>query len=148
MLTGDRKGTCCLSVTKNWRMTFKIDQEEIDIIDLDYEDDHQEENMSANIGFRTNSPAHPGGFIRHEIVEPFGLSVTRAAKALGVTRAALSTLLNERAHLSPEMALGIEKAFGVSMDTLMRMQISYDIAQTRKREIDIRVEPFRGMLSQ
>lgn len=58
---------------------------------------------------------------------------------MGVTRAALSTLLNERASLSPEMALRVEKAFGGSMDTLMRMQNSFDIARTRKREGEIRV---------
>lgn len=90
------------------------------------------------------NPAHPGSFIKYEIVEPLGLSVTAAAQVLGVTRATLSTLLNERAHLSPEMALRIEKAFGVSMDTLMRMQNSYDIAQTRKREAEIKVMPFKG----
>jgi antitoxin HigA-1 len=90
------------------------------------------------------NPAHPGGFVRHEIIEPLGLSVTSAAEVLGVTRATLSALLNERAHLSPEMALRIEKAFGVSMDTLMRMQNSYDIAQTRKREGEIKVTPFKG----
>jgi addiction module HigA family antidote len=90
------------------------------------------------------NPAHPGGFIKFEIIEPLGLSVTGAAEVLGVTRATLSTLLNERAHLSPEMALRIEKAFGVSMDTLMRMQNSYDIAQTRKREGEIKVAPFKG----
>ena len=98
--------------------------------------------MNATTGIRMKSPAHPGGFIKHEIIEPLDLTVTAAAKALGVTRAALSTLLNERAHLSPEMALRVEKAFGVSMDTLMRMQNSYDIAQTRKREGEIRVERF------
>ncbi len=100
--------------------------------------------MSANIGIRLKSPAHPGGFIKHEIIEPLGLSVTGAAEVLGVTRATLSTLLNERAHLSPEMALRIEKAFGVSMDTLMRMQNSYDIAQTRKREKEIKIARFKG----
>lgn len=100
--------------------------------------------MSANVGIRLKTPAHPGGFIRHEIIEPLGLSVTAAAEALGVTRATLSMLLNERAHLSPEMALRVEKAFGVSMDTLMRMQNSYDIAQTRKREREIKVVPFKG----
>jgi antitoxin HigA-1 len=100
--------------------------------------------MSVSTGFRMKSPAHPGGFIRHEIIEPLGLSVTGAAEALGVTRATLSTLLNEHAHLSPEMALRIEKAFGVSMDTLMRMQNSYDIAQTRKRAEEIKVVPYRG----
>ena len=100
--------------------------------------------MSAFAGIRLKNPAHPGGFIKHEIIEPLGLSVTAAADVLGVTRATLSTLLNERAHLSPEMALRVEKAFGVSMDTLMRMQNSYDIAQTRKREGEIKVVPFKG----
>lgn len=102
--------------------------------------------MSAIAGIRLKNPAHPGGFIKHEIIEPLGLSVTAAADVLGVTRATLSTLLNERAHLSPEMALRVEKAFGVSMDTLMRMQNSYDIAQTRKREGEIKVMPFKGKL--
>ena len=100
--------------------------------------------MSAPSGIRMKSPAHPGGFVRSEIIEPLGLSITDAARVLGVTRPALSALLNERAALSPEMALRIEKAFGVAMDTLMRMQNSYDIAQTRKREGEIRVARFTG----
>jgi addiction module HigA family antidote len=85
------------------------------------------------------NPAHPGDFIRTEIIEPAGLSVTAAAVALRVSRPALSSLLNARADLSGDMALRIEKAFGVKMDTLMRMQASYDIAQTRKREKKIHV---------
>ena len=100
--------------------------------------------MNPMTGIRMKNPAHPGGFIKHEIIEPLELTVTAAAQALGVTRAALSTLLNERASLSPEMALRVEKAFGVSMDTLMRMQNSYDIAQTRKREGEIRVTRFEA----
>ena len=100
--------------------------------------------MIAMQGIRMKNPAHPGGFVRYEIIEPLGLSVTGAAEVLGVTRATLSALLNERSHLSPEMALRIEKAFGVSMDTLMRMQNSYDIAQTRKREGEIDVAPYKG----
>jgi addiction module HigA family antidote len=100
--------------------------------------------MNAMTGIRMKSPAHPGGFIKHEIIAPLELTVTAAAKALGVTRAALSTLLNERSHLSPEMALRVEKAFGVSMDTLMRMQNSFDIAQTRSREWEIKVARFGG----
>jgi addiction module HigA family antidote len=64
-------------------------------------------------------------------------------EALGVTRAALSALLNERAALSPAMALRVEKAFGVSMDTLMRMQNSCDIADARRREAEIEVAPYR-----
>jgi antitoxin HigA-1 len=101
--------------------------------------------MSASGGVRMSNPAHPGGFVKSEVIEPLGLSVTAAAQALGVTRATLSTLLNEHSHLSPEMAMRIEKAFGVSMDTLMRMQNSYDIAQMRKREGEIKVLPFKGL---
>lgn len=86
------------------------------------------------------NPPHPGSFIRTEILEPAGYSVTAAAEALGVSRAALSSLLNERADLSGDMALRIEKAFGVKMDTLMRMQSSYDIAQARKRANQIHVK--------
>ena len=101
--------------------------------------------MSATQGIRMKSPAHPGGFVKCEILEPLGLSVTHAAQALGVTRAALSRVLNERARVSPEMALRIEKAFGVSMDTLMRMQNSFDIVQTRSRAADIQVSPYREL---
>lgn len=100
--------------------------------------------MNAHTGFRMKNPAHPGGFIKYDIIEPLDLTVTAAAEVLGVTRAALSALLNERANLSPEMALRVEKAFGVSMDTLMRMQSSFDIAQTRRREGEIKVAPFQG----
>ena len=96
---------------------------------------------------RIKSPAHPGSFIRHEIIMPLGLSVTLAAKVLGVTRATLSTLLNERAYLSCEMALRLEKAFGVSMETLMRMQNSFDIAQTRMRAHDINVTRYETSVS-
>ncbi len=85
------------------------------------------------------NPPHPGEFIRTEIIQPAGFSVTAAAAALKVSRPALSSLLNGKADLSGEMALRIEKAFGVKMDTLMRMQSSYDIARTRLREGQIRV---------
>ncbi len=99
-----------------------------------------------NEGYRLKSPPHPGMFIRSEIIEPANLTVTAGAAVLGVTRAALSALLNERASLSSEMALRLEKAFGVSMDTLMRMQNSYDIAQARKREGEIHVSRYDGGL--
>jgi antitoxin HigA-1 len=88
------------------------------------------------------NPPHPGDFIRTEIIEPAGLTVTAAATALQVSRPALSSLLNGNAALSANMALCIEKAFGVRMDTLMRIQASYDIAQARARESEIRVPRF------
>ncbi len=93
------------------------------------------------------NPPHPGDFIRTEILQPAGLTVTAAAAVLHVSRPAISSLLNGRANLSGDMALRIEKAFGVKMDTLLRMQTSYDIAQTRKREHRIHVQPFHGPAS-
>lgn len=89
---------------------------------------------------RNRGLPYPGDFIRTELVEPAGLSVTAAAKALQVSRPTLSSLLNSKADLSGEMALRLEKAFGVKMVTLMRMQVSYSIAQIRKRAkyVDVR----------
>jgi|SRR5712671_5206889 len=92
---------------------------------------------------RMLNPPHPGDFIRTEIIEAHGLSVTAAAQVLGVSRPALSSLLNSNADLSGEMALRLEKAFGVKMDTLMRMQASYDIAWTRKQERKIKVQRYQ-----
>lgn len=104
--------------------------------------------MNGYASVRLKNPAHPGGFVKSEIIAPLGLSVKAAAQVLGVTRATLSALLDEHSQLSSEMALRIEKAFGVSMDTLMRMQNSYDIAQARKREDEIHVAPFTGKPSE
>ena len=87
-------------------------------------------------------PPHPGEFIKTEIIQPLGLTVTAAAEVLEVSRPALSSLLNGKADLSGDMALRIEKAFGVKMDTLMRMQSAYDIANTRKRARKIRVRRY------
>jgi addiction module HigA family antidote len=81
-----------------------------------------------------NDPPHSGDFIRTEIIKPVGLSVTVAAAALQVSRPALSSLLNGNADLSGDMSHRIEKAFRARVDTLMRMQVLYDTAQTRKRE--------------
>jgi addiction module HigA family antidote len=95
----------------------------------------------TKVGMR---PCHPGEFIREEILAALDLPVTRAAEILQVRRATLSDLVNGKAALSPEMALRIEKAFGVSMDTLLRMQAWHDAYAMRQRagEIDVkRYEP-------
>jgi addiction module HigA family antidote len=92
------------------------------------------------IGMR---PPHPGAFIRDEILDELGLSVTRAGEILGVRRATLSDLLNGKASLSAEMALRIEKAFGISMDMLLRMQAWHDGHAMRQREAEIDVRPFK-----
>src|SRR6266852_9509169 len=88
------------------------------------------------------NPPHAGGLIRREVIEPLGLTVTHAAKALGVGRQALSSLLNEKAALTSDMALRIEKALGPKMDHLMRMQLAYDLAQARKEERTIWVKRY------
>jgi addiction module HigA family antidote len=88
-------------------------------------------------------PSHPGEFIREEILNELNLSVARAAEILGVRRATLSDLVNGNAALSPEMALRIEKAFGVSMDTLLRMQAWHDACEMRERANEIAVQPYR-----
>ncbi len=91
---------------------------------------------------RMKNPPHPGAFIKSEIIAGHALTVTEGAKVLGVTRQALSELVNCRSSLSPDMAVRLEKAFGVSMDTLLRMQNSYDIAQARGRADLIDVKPY------
>lgn len=87
---------------------------------------------------------HPGEWLRTEIIEAHGLNVTDAAAHLGVTRPALSNLLNGRAGLSADMAIRFEKAFDIKADTLMRMQAAYDLSQARTHEKEIKVARFRA----
>jgi addiction module HigA family antidote len=87
-------------------------------------------------------PPHVGGLIRREAIEPLGLTVSKAAKALGVGRQALSSLLNEKAALTSDMALRVEKAFGPKMEHLMRMQLAYDLAHARNQESRIKVKRY------
>ncbi len=94
--------------------------------------------MAIKIGME---PVHPGGFVKRSVL-PEGLSITAAAGVLGVGRPALSNLLNGKASLSPEMALRVEKAFRVKMDTLLRMQARYDAYHMRQREKEIQVRPY------
>ena len=89
------------------------------------------------------NPPHVGGVIRRQVIEPLGLTVTQAAKALGVGRQALSSLLNGKAALTSDMAIRIEKAFGPKMEHLMRMQLAHDLAQARESAGTIKVKRFR-----
>ncbi|HXM44940.1 MAG TPA: HigA family addiction module antitoxin [Bryobacteraceae bacterium] len=89
------------------------------------------------------NPPHPGEVIRTEIIQGYGLTVTAAAKVLGVSRQALSGLLNGQANLTGDMALRIEKAFGPKLDTLMGMQSAFDIFLTRQRARQIKVRAYR-----
>ncbi|MHA1565146.1 MAG: HigA family addiction module antitoxin [Alphaproteobacteria bacterium] len=87
-------------------------------------------------------PSHPGEFIRTEILDELGLSISKAAEVLDVRRATLSDLLNEKASLSPEMALRVEKAFGLDMETMLRMQLWHDSHAVRQRSGEINVQRY------
>jgi addiction module HigA family antidote len=90
------------------------------------------------------NPPHPGGIIRRQCLEPLGLSVTEAARGLGVTRQALSDLVNEKAGISVEMAIRLAKAFGSSPETWLGMQMAYDLWQARDRVHSIEVRRFHA----
>lgn len=96
-------------------------------------------NEASTIGMK---PPHPGDFIRTEVLDELGLSVSKAAEILDVRRATLSDLINSKAALSPEMALRVEKAFGVSMDTLLRMQAWWDTCAMREKAASIQVQKY------
>ncbi|HEX9905556.1 MAG TPA: HigA family addiction module antitoxin [Propylenella sp.] len=85
------------------------------------------------------NPTHPGVFLAAELIAPLGLTVTQAARALGVGRPALSALLNGRAAVSAEMAVRFEKAFGVDAALLLQMQAQYALAEARRRARRIKV---------
>ncbi len=87
-------------------------------------------------------PSHPGAFIKTEVIDELGLSVTKAAEVLGVRRATLSELVNEKSALSPEMALRLEKAFQLNMDMLLRMQAWFDATEMRKQSGKIKIAPY------
>jgi len=96
-------------------------------------------NEPVKIGMK---PPHPGDFIRTEILEALNLSIAKAAEILDVRRATLSDLVNCKASLTPEMSLRIEKAFGVSMDMLLRMQAWYDTHTMREHAGEIQVKRY------
>src|SRR6202161_1056184 len=89
------------------------------------------------------TPAHPGRIVRHDCLEPLGLSVTEGAKVLGVTRQALNNIVNGKSGISPEMAIRLTKAFGSTPETWLGMQLAFDLARARKFESKIKVRRFR-----
>jgi addiction module HigA family antidote len=90
------------------------------------------------------NPPHPGGIVRRQCLEPLGLTVTEAARGLGVTRQALSELVNERAGISVDMAIRLAKAFGSSPETWLALQMAWDLWQARGRAGAIRVRTFKA----
>jgi addiction module HigA family antidote len=92
------------------------------------------------------NPPHPGLTVRHDCLEPLGITVTEAAKVLGVTRQALNNLVNGKSGISPEMAVRLAKAFGSSAETWLGIQLDYDLAQVRSRNIELKVRRVRRPL--
>ena len=97
------------------------------------------------IRFRHNdlqmkNPSHPGLSIRHDCLKPLGLTVTEAAKKLGVSRKQLSDVVNGHSRISPQMAIRLDKAFGGGANTWYRLQAAYDLAQAMKQADQIKVE--------
>ena len=86
------------------------------------------------------NPPHPGETVRYDCIEPLGLSITEAARALGVTRQALNNLVNGKSGISPDMAIRLEKAFGGNASIWLGIQMDYDLAQAMKRAGSIKVK--------
>jgi addiction module HigA family antidote len=91
-----------------------------------------------------HNPPHPGGIVRRQCLAPLGLTVTEAAKGLGVTRQALSDLVNEKADLSVDMAIRLSKAFGSSPETWLGLQTAFDLWQAQDRARRIKVRRFEA----
>lgn len=89
-----------------------------------------------------HNPPHPGGIVKRQCLEPLDLSVTKAAEGLGVTRQALSDLVNEKAGVSIDMAIRLSKAFGSTPETWLGMQTAWDLWQARDRAGRISIERF------
>ena len=96
---------------------------------------------------RMKNPPHPGLSVRHDCLEPLGLSVTEGAKALGVTRQAMNNLVSGKAGISAEMAIRLEKACGGGAETWLRMQAAYDLAQVEKHVGKIKVRRVKNRLA-
>ena len=89
---------------------------------------------------RMKNPPHPGRIVRQECIEPLGMTITEAAERLGVTRQTLNNLVNEKAGISPEMAIRLSKAFGSSPEVWLGMQLDYDLARAEKNAGKIKVD--------
>jgi addiction module HigA family antidote len=87
------------------------------------------------------NPPHPGRSVRHDCIEPLGLTITEAAEVLGVRRQTLNNLVNGKSGISADMAIRLDKAFGGDAETWLRLQVAYDLAQARQHEGEINVKP-------
>ena len=102
--------------------------------------DYPLRHNSRHNDLQMKNPPHPSLSIRHDCLEPLGLTVTEAAKKLGVSRKQLSNVVNGRSGISPQMAIRLDKAFGGGANTWYRLQAAYDLAQAMKQADQIKVE--------
>ena len=121
-----------VTVSANWRVVFRFEGGHAR--DVDFIDYHKEDRTMA-----MKDPPHPGLSVRNDCLGPLGLSVTEAAKRLGVSRKQLSDIVNCHAGISPEMAIRLDKAFGGGANTWLRVQAAYDLAKAMKRADRIKV---------
>jgi antitoxin HigA-1 len=96
---------------------------------------------TGGMAMTMKNPPHPGLSVRHDCIEPLGLTVTEAAGILGVTRQTLNNLVNGKSGISADMAIRLDKAFGGGAETWLRLQMAYDLAQARQHEGEINVKP-------
>ena len=130
-LKGNRKGVWAVKVSGNWRVTFLFVEKDAD--DVDYEDYHLGKIM------RMHNPPHPGKIIKALCLDPLGLTVTEAAKGLGVSRKTLSGILNGRAGISSEMAVRLSIAFDTSAESWINQQTQYDLWHAEQGRKQLRV---------
>lgn len=95
---------------------------------------------TTDTGMKMHNPPHPGEVLRELCLEPLGLSVTQVAEALGVSRKTLSSILNGRAGISPEMAVRLSIAFGTSSESWLRQQLQFDLARAEATRPFLRVK--------
>ena len=89
---------------------------------------------------RMKNPPHPGQLVKHDCLAPLGLTITRGAEILGVSRLTLSNLIHAKNGVSPEMAIRLSKAFGSSPEVWLGMQMDYDLARAQKKAGKIKVK--------
>jgi addiction module HigA family antidote len=131
-LTGNRSDIWSVRVSGNWRVTFRFNGEHAEIVN--YEDYHWDNIMLMH------NPPHPGEIIKELCLEPLELSITAAANALGVSRKTLSSIINGKAGISPEMAVRLSIAFNTSSESWMNQQSQYDLwqAEMHREELDVK----------
>jgi antitoxin HigA-1 len=132
-LKGELAGHFAVDVSGNWRVTFRFEGQ--DVFDVDYVDYHWGEEMSLQMF----NPPHPGEIIRELCLKPLGISVTDAAKALGVSRKSLSELLNGKSGVSAEMAIRLSIAFNTSAESWLYQQAQYDLWETKQKRKRLKV---------